>query len=115
MQFTAQQRWYEQAYPEAETAIIMLAREPIGRMIVAKRSSDILLVDISLLPERRNCGIGTELLARLKAESQQSGLPVRLQVFKDNRALRLYQRLGFAVVTNDGMYRQMEWKPDTAI
>ncbi len=62
----------------------------------------------SLLPERRNQGLGARLLEELIAESDQAGRPVNLQVLKTNPALHLYQRLGFVQTGEDQMYFQME-------
>ncbi len=69
------------------------------------------LVDISLLPEHRNCGAGSHVIGGLIAESTRSGVPLRLSVLRGNRAARLYQRLGFVKIAEDEMYLQMECKP----
>jgi len=111
MQFTAQQRWYETAYAEAEQQIVMLDAAPIGRIIVHRGSDATTLVDISLLPEHRGRGIGGGLIRDLVQQSAQRGAPVRLQVLRTNPAARLYQRLGFAKTGEDEMYVQMEKRP----
>jgi ribosomal protein S18 acetylase RimI-like enzyme len=36
---------------------------------------------------------------------------VGLAVDKDNRALKLYQRMGFIIVADRGLYQQMELRP----
>ena len=108
MQFNAQQRWYEMAYTAADHQIICADGEAIGRIMVLRKPEQNLLVDISLLPERRNQGIGARLLKELIAESDQAGRPVNLQVLKTNPALHLYQRLGFVQTGEDEMYFQME-------
>jgi ribosomal protein S18 acetylase RimI-like enzyme len=40
-------------------------------------------------------------------------LPVRLHVERNNPALRLYQRLGFREVEDQGVYLALEWTPGT--
>ncbi len=108
MQFTAQRRWYETAYPKAQEQIIILGAMPIGRMIVDSNESATTLVDISLLPEHRNRGIGGELLRSLLEQCRQTRTPVKLQVLKNNPAARLYERLAFVKTGEDELYFQME-------
>jgi len=108
MQFSAQQRWYEMAYEGADHRIIMMDGEPAGRILVHRGSRAHTLVDIALLPEYRNRGIGGQLLRQLIADAGQTGIPVRLQVLKSNPAHHLYERLGFVMTGEDGMYFQME-------
>ncbi len=58
--------------------------------------------DLQLLPERRSQGIGAWALGRAKAEAASRGLrSLRLRVFQENPAQRLYTRLGFDVDTID--------------
>jgi ribosomal protein S18 acetylase RimI-like enzyme len=110
MQFNAQQRWYETAYPQAEHQIVLLNGEPVGRILVNRAPESFLLVDIALLAEHRNLGIGAKLLQDLIEQSEKAGIPIRLQVMKTNPARHLYERLGFVKTGEDDMYLQMERK-----
>ena len=110
MQFNNQQRWYETAYPDAEHRIILCDGEPIGRILVNRTPESLLLVDIALLPEHQNRGIGAQYLRELNEESEKTGVPVRLQVLKTNPAQHLYERLGFVKTGEDELYLQMERK-----
>jgi ribosomal protein S18 acetylase RimI-like enzyme len=77
------------------------------------RSQQILrLADIALLPEQRNSGIGTTLIQGILAAAAGTGSVVQLHVLHNNRAFNLYQRLGFRVAGEDGLYIQMECHPD---
>lgn len=114
IQFNAQQRWYETAYPEAEWRIITLQRQPVGRMIVHRGADAAVLVDIALLPENRGRGLGTALLRELLDQCRKDHLGLRLQVLKTNPAQRLYARLGFSIVSEDALYLQMEWQAGQA-
>lgn len=54
---------------------------------------------ISLLPEYRGQGIGTELMKRMLVLLRESGYPgVSLSVQKANYAVKLYRSLGFELV-----------------
>jgi ribosomal protein S18 acetylase RimI-like enzyme len=112
MQFTAQQRWYELTYGQSEHQIIEHDSQPIGRMMVLREKSSALLVDISLLAEHREQGIGGALLCDLIQQCKRDSVPLKLQVLKNNPALRLYERLGFLRTGEDQMYIQMERRPD---
>jgi len=69
-------------------------------------------VDISLLPEYRNRGIGAALIHTLIETAMAEGQAVKLQVLRMNPAQHLYQRLGFVVTGQDEMYIQMEIRPN---
>jgi ribosomal protein S18 acetylase RimI-like enzyme len=114
MQFTAQHRHYHTYYADADFQLVLLSGRPVGRLYVARRADDILLIDIALLPEHRNAGIGSLLLTDLLAEAEQVGKPVRLHVGPWNRARRLYERLGFRRIAQQGLYWLMEWLPPGA-
>ncbi|MDR1292763.1 MAG: GNAT family N-acetyltransferase [Clostridiales Family XIII bacterium] len=54
---------------------------------------------ISVLPEYRNCGIGTKLLNRLHSSLSAEGYErISLSVQKANPALRLYERNGYETI-----------------
>ena len=111
MQFDAQHRYYQEQFPDAEYLIIEVAGRPIGRLYVHRRPDEIRLIDIALLPENRGGGIGTALLTDLLGEARRAGKPVRIHVERFNPALRLYERLGFVRVEEQGVYWLMEWRP----
>jgi ribosomal protein S18 acetylase RimI-like enzyme len=54
-----------------------------------------------IAPARQGRGLGTRVLALLLAETDASGLPVRMSVLKQNPAARLYERHGFARTGED--------------
>jgi ribosomal protein S18 acetylase RimI-like enzyme len=112
MQFSAQRKHYLHYFPGAEYSLICLEdHQPVGRIIIDRSGDEILLMDIALLPGFRNAGIGTRLVLDLQDEAQAKGLPVHLHVEAFNRALHLYERLGFTIIGEDGIYLKMEWLP----
>lgn len=111
MQFNAQKIHYERYYPQAEYKIIQRAEQPIGRMIIDRSKNPILLIDIALIPEFRNQGIGTGLIMDLINEAALLRQSVILHVELFNPGLKLYERLGFIKTSEHGIYYEMTWTP----
>lgn len=109
MQFTTQQHNYGSLYPTAINSIIELADRAIGRILIERSAAEFLLVDIAILPEHRSNGIGSALIQDLLTEAKAQSRPVRLYVINSNPAARLYERLGFSPISNDGVYMEMKW------
>ena len=114
LQFAAQCRGYALELPDAENWIVRVDGQDAGRMLVRRSGEALLLADLALLSEFRDAGIGTALVRQLQAEAAQAGVPVRLHVLNDSPARRLYTRLGFAPVADDGMYLAMAWQSGAA-
>ena len=112
-QFDAQAAYYAANYPDALFQVIERDGEPVGRLYVARWEKEIRIVDITLLPEFRGSGIGTKLLRDLQDEARGAGKSLTIHVERFNRALTLYQRLGFRQVEDKGVYLLMRWGADT--
>lgn len=110
-QFHAQHTFYQQHFPQAQFDVIEVDGQRGGRLYVDRRSDEIRLVDIALLPAFRNHGLGSQLLTRLLDEAQARRQPLRIHVEHNNPAMRLYLRLGFVKVEEQGVYHLMERKP----
>jgi ribosomal protein S18 acetylase RimI-like enzyme len=111
MQFVAQNASYRQRFPGAGYDVILNGGQPAGRLFLHRGTDEIRVVDIGLLPEHRNQGIGGALLKAVLDEAAEAGKPVRLHVESFNRAVRLYERLGFASIGTDGAHIEMEYLP----
>lgn len=59
-------------------------------------------LSLALLPDYRGQGIGTRLLNELIASVASRYAALSLSVSRENPALRLYERLGFVIVKDDG-------------
>jgi ribosomal protein S18 acetylase RimI-like enzyme len=112
LQYRAQQQSYGLSYDGAETNLILSEGEPAGRIIVRRSDTEILGVDIALLPDYRNAGIGSQLIGQLQHEAAATGKTFVFQVQRNNLpAIRLYERLGFAVVGANELTFTMVWQP----
>lgn len=112
MQFVAQHTHYQEYYPNAAFLVILGDGQPVGRLYVDRWADQIRVVDIALLPEHRNAGIGSALLKDLMSEATVAGKPLTIHVEQYNPALRLYERLGFTKISDRGVYYLMEWRPE---
>ncbi|MGE5233692.1 MAG: GNAT family N-acetyltransferase [Acidobacteriota bacterium] len=113
-QFQAQDAYYRQHYPGAEFWVIERGGrrgEALGRLYLHHRPREIRLMDIALLPAARGQGVGEALLRGLQERAAREGKTLTIHVEKLNRARRLYERLGFLVVADRGVYDFLEWRP----
>ncbi len=110
-QFNAQRCHYLKHYADAEFDIIERSGLPIGRLYVAELAQEVRLMDIALMPEARNCGIGGKICSNIMARATQLGKIVSLHVEEDNPAKRLYERLGFVEAGEVSFYKLMHWCP----
>lgn len=110
MQWTAQQRSYAMQYPDADHSLVLYRNLQAGRLLVTRSEEEIVLVDIALLPEFQNRGIGAFLIRQLQEEAAASARPLRLSVLSTNPAHRLYERIGFVQIAESGLHIRMEWQ-----
>ncbi|MGC6586869.1 GNAT family N-acetyltransferase [Paenibacillus sp. Dod16] len=113
MQFDLQQRSYALQFPQASHLILMNNQLQAGRVIVHETPAEIRLVDISILPEFGNQGIGTAVLVHLQNMARTDSKSIRLHVIRSNPAITFYERIGFRIRGGDDVYVHMEWSAST--
>lgn len=97
-------------FPDADYYVVEFDKNSIGRLILWQDEKEIRLVDVALLAEFRNRGIGKTLLERLKVEATFDK-PLNLRVLKTNPAAkRFYERLGLSVVEDADLHFSMQWR-----
>ena len=109
MQYEAQRNLLDNDYPHLTDQIVVLDGAPVGRLAVEHRPDEVRLVDVALLADYRNRQIGTYLIQQLQEQAAAAKLPLRLQVIRFNRAINLFERLGFSRTSETGTHFQMEW------
>lgn len=111
-QFEMQRQEYQSRYPDARYDVILVDGTPAGRMWVGSDDSQIRLLDIAIIPEFQNKGVGTLLLRQLQKQATEESKPLRHMVFiLNDNALRFYERMGFEVFEDLGGYKHMQWLP----
>lgn len=110
-QFDLQRQEYDARYPNARYQVVLVNDQPAGRIWIGEDGTQIRLLDIGLLEEFQNRGVGTFLLKQLIAEAIAAKKLLRHMVFMlNNNAHRFYERLGFVEIEDVGGYKHMEWR-----
>jgi ribosomal protein S18 acetylase RimI-like enzyme len=114
-QFEAQTKHYGAHFADARFNVIECDGEDAGRLIVWRGQDEMRLVDIALLSGFRGRGIGERLVRSILEEAAELGLPVRIHVERSNPAHRLYARLGFVPIGEQGLYFLLEWRAAASV
>lgn len=100
---------YRAHYAGAAFHLIERDGVPVGRVYLHASPHEFLLLDIALLPEWRGHGHGGRILAALMQCARVTGRRIILHVENDNPAQRLYARLGFVFVEQQGFHACLAW------
>lgn len=111
-QFDAQDAWWRTHYAGATFEVVVVDGRDAGRLYLWEGPSEIRVVDVALLPEARGGGAGTRLLRDVQRQAAAAGKTVTIHVERMNPALALYERLGFRLVEDKGVYLFLEWGND---
>lgn len=112
LQFRARQAGYARDVPEATDTIVCLHDgTPVGYYRLARVAGGYRVVDLAVLPQFRNQGIGGWALRQLQQRCTAERVSLRLRVHRGNPALALYQRLHFLCVGSDPLSLEMTWSP----
>ena|ERR1700679_4247061 len=104
IQYTGQKQTYAAQYPNSNHDLILINDIPIGRIWICRNR----LVDISLLPQYQNQGIGKALVTKAIADAHRARLPLCCSIAVTNAgSLRFHQRLGFQIVSQDEVYYEL--------
>ena len=109
MQFEAQTQHYKTEHPQANHDLICVAGVPAGRLYVDRQTERLHILDITMLPQHRNAGIGSFVLRQILEEAAKSGRPVTIYVETFNPSVRLFERLGFQRDQETGLHFLMKW------
>jgi ribosomal protein S18 acetylase RimI-like enzyme len=90
--------------PRPATKSYVLNAAPLAAYIWTAAARKLHILDITLLPEHRNRAAGSLLLGQLMAEAKEAGKPVTIYVERFNPSLRLFQRLGFTTIQQQGFH-----------
>jgi ribosomal protein S18 acetylase RimI-like enzyme len=113
MQYLAQKQHYTTHYHNSVHNLILYDGKPAGRIWTARYETEIVGIDLSILPEYRNLKIGTRLLTDLFNEATATNRVFNIHVLKSNfNALRLYERLNCKFTGETPTHFKMQWRPE---
>ncbi len=102
-QFALQHAYYRANYPGAEFLVITDAGQTIGRIYLRRSGNEIRLMEIALVEQRRDQGLGGLLIQALCDLADRDACEITLHVEPGNPACRLYRRLGFELIEERGV------------
>ena len=108
---------FARAYKPGRHAVVVRTGSvpaDIGRISLARHWRRTFLRDVELIAAERNHGLGTAMIRAVLALERTEGREVELLVLKCNPAQRLYARLGFQIVADDGERLTMRAKSTAA-
>lgn len=89
------------SFKAADTSIIIVDRCDVGWMQVTERDTDYNLAQLQIREHCCGRGIGTTLIGDLLRRAAGEGRTVSLSAVRTNRAIGLYERLGFRILDAD--------------
>lgn len=112
IQYTAQNRRFDTRYPGHERLVVMRGDTPVGRLYLHRAEAVVHIVDLTILPDYRDQGVGGGILRDLMGEAARHRRTLTLRVSRRNaRAVRLSEETGFRLVTMDDLDAYFEWTP----
>ncbi len=110
-QFDAQHEHYQKNYLSAQFWVLEKKGIEIGRLYYDELfKGSIRIVDITLLPEFRNKGLGQIILKSILDRAKTIEKNVTIHVESFNPAMNLYHKLGFKKISETtGVYHLLEW------
>lgn len=115
-----QQQWFKTAYDKYDIYLVYAIEYGAcityaGYGVIHKNMTESLITG-GLLPDYRNRGLGSDLFKYLTDTALKRKVPVRLEVLKTNqRALKVYEKLGYTVYAETDKIYSMEYKYDSVI
>ncbi|MEM5315366.1 GNAT family N-acetyltransferase [Paraburkholderia sp. JHI869] len=100
--------WERLRYHYNDAHVVCCGSERLGLFKFARDAHEWTIVQIQISPAWQGRGIAAHLVGEFLREADGAGVPVKLSVLKGNRAINLYQRLGFQVVDTTDTSLQMQ-------
>ncbi len=104
-----QRRMFEDAWQPAAARVIVVSERDVGLLELANREGTLWIANIQLSSTARGQGLGSRIIQDLMGDARADGKPLRLRVLhRNDRARRLYQRLGFVQIGETDTHYEMQ-------
>lgn len=97
----------KEALADGGSAIITVQGAEVGWLLARHSAEEVYLAHICILPAWQNRGIGSAIMAQLKARAGQR--PLALDVMTNNPARAFYERCGFRVAGRSLYKVKLRW------
>lgn len=104
-------RQWAAAWDRGDISLIEVAGERVGTIQLFEHDDALEVGEIQIQPAHQNQGLGTRVLSDVIERARLQGQVVRLSTGLHNRAVRLYERLGFRHVLRTETHFHLEWAP----
>lgn len=92
-------RHFSACMEHGHISVIEVGGERVGMIQLLEHADALEVAEVQIDPIHQGRGIGTDVLRSVISQAETHGRPVRLKVGLQNKgAIRLYERIGFAVV-----------------
>jgi ribosomal protein S18 acetylase RimI-like enzyme len=107
-------RHFDESWQRRRIKIVEVDGERVGMVQLFEESDSVEIGEIQILPHHQNMGIGRQVLSDVIRRAHTRGKPVVLSVGLENeRALRLYLRLGFRTCGQSETHHLLACGPTT--
>jgi ribosomal protein S18 acetylase RimI-like enzyme len=100
--------WARLRYCYNDAYLVCCGAERLGFFKFIRDANEWKIVQIQILPIYQGRGIAAQLIGEFLQQADDAHAAVTLSVLKGNRAINLYQRLGFQVVVTTSTSLQMK-------
>ena len=92
------QRHFAACLEQRRISIISMDDSPVGMLQLFENDDGLEIGEIQIMPTHQNLGMGTQILKDIITQGTQAKKDLRLRVgLQNQKACRLYERLGFVV------------------
>ncbi|WP_164914106.1 GNAT family N-acetyltransferase [Aquimarina sediminis] len=81
--------------------VVFKSNKKVGVLKYEEREDTIEILQIQILPDYQGQGVGKSLIEDLVTKSRDLNKRLQLKVLKENPAKKLYERIGFGIISQD--------------
>ena len=105
-----QDGFFKEGWVRAPHKIILVDGKPAGVCSTVTNPDHVFFSELQILPEYQGQGLGTKIMQEQMQYAKSLDVPLRLQVLRENKAQKLYFRLGFKITETTDIHVKMEWR-----
>ena len=102
-----QDEFFEDDWNATSHEILECGGEPCGFLSIENHEKAVYIHQLVIHPDYQGHGMGTAILRNAIEVGVSRGVPVKLETLHKNKALKLYERLGFRIYKRTVTHTQM--------